>query len=207
MCRGVRPGLGLLSTDRTTTVAVFACLSEGCHDCACSVPTPCPRSGRCRRAPCLSGLSASSSDSPQARPVEAATAVAPSQGDHDCNRRCRTRRSADALRRCQQGRARQRRIQWPTGIRCFSARLAPDPRGWLHSHHQRTPPITLDRTANVDGDADIYYFFAVTYSNKAAEGSNPFNLSIQVTSGTSKAAAIFDSESGRDLATTMSCPE
>ena len=69
------------------------------------------------------------------------------------------------------------------------------------------PTITLDRTANVDGEADIYYFFAVTYSNKDAEGANPFNLSIQVTSGTSKAAAIFDSESGRDLATTMSCPE
>lgn len=67
-------------------------------------------------------------------------------------------------------------------------------------------PITLDGTANVDGEADAYYSFTVAYANKAAEEFNPFNLSIQATSGASKAATVFDSKNGCDLATTNVLP-
>lgn len=67
-------------------------------------------------------------------------------------------------------------------------------------------PITLDGAAHVDGDADSYYSFTVTYANKAAEEFNPFNLSIQATSGTSKAPSVFDSKNGCELASTNVLP-
>ncbi|RRD03189.1 hypothetical protein EII34_14880 [Arachnia propionica] len=66
--------------------------------------------------------------------------------------------------------------------------------------------ITLDGTANIDGEADAFYKFTVTYTNNAGEPFNPFGFSLKGTTGTATAATVFDSKNGCELATTDVLP-